>query len=90
MTKNNGENLQINKLKFQNFNNYKHIEQQVMKKDITLLEEYKDILDNRIKELEEEQKLYVDNYAIYSNIQNRILELQSQWYAVQGLIIKNI
>ena len=61
-----------------------------MKKDIQLLEEYKTILNNRIKELEEEQKLYVDNYAIYSNIQNRILELHSQWYAVQGLIIKNI
>ena len=61
-----------------------------MKKDIQLLEEYKSILNNRIKELEEEQKLYVDNYAIYSNIQNRILELHSQWYAVQGLIIKNI
>ena len=61
-----------------------------MKNDITLLKEYKTILNDRIKELEEEQKLYVDNYAIYSNIQNRILELQSQWYAVQGLIIKNI
>tara|TARA_Y100000401_G_C8235091_1_gene180104 strand:- start:194 stop:379 length:186 start_codon:yes stop_codon:yes gene_type:complete len=61
-----------------------------MKKDIQLLEEYKSILNNRIKQLEEEQKLYVDNYAIYSNIQNRILELQSQWYEVQGLIIKNI
>ena len=61
-----------------------------MKKDITLLEEYKTILDNRIKELEKEQKLYVDSYAIYSDIQIRILELQSQWYAVQGLIIKNI
>ena len=61
-----------------------------MKKDTQLLEEYKTILNNRIKELEEEQKLYVDNYAIYSNIQNRILELHSQWYAVQGLIIKNI
>ena len=61
-----------------------------MKKDTQLLKEYKTILNNRIKELEEEQKLYVDNYAIYSNIQNRILELHSQWYAVQGLIIKNI
>ena len=61
-----------------------------MKKDIKLLEEYKTILDNRIKELEEEQKLYVDNYAIFSDIQCRILELQSQWYAVQALIIKNI
>ena len=61
-----------------------------MKKDTQLLKEYKTILNNRIKELEEEQKLYVDNYAIYSNIQNRILELQSQWYAVQGLILKNI
>ena len=61
-----------------------------MKKDITLLEEYKTILDNRIKDLEEEQKLYVDNEAIYSNIQNKILELQRQWYIVQGLIIKNI
>jgi hypothetical protein len=61
-----------------------------MKKDITLLEEYKKILDNRIKELEEEAKLYVEYYDIYSSIQNRILELQSQWYAVQGLIIQNI
>ena len=61
-----------------------------MKKNTQLLEEYKKILNNRIKELEKEQKLYVDNYAIYSNIQNRILELHSQWYAVQGLIIKNI
>ncbi len=61
-----------------------------MKKDITLLEEYKTILNNRIKDLEEEQKLYVDNEAIYSNIQNKILELQRQWYIVQGLIIKNI
>ena len=61
-----------------------------MKKDITLLEEYKTILDNRIKELEEEAKLYVEYYDIYSSIQNRILELQSQWYAVQGLIIQNI
>ena len=61
-----------------------------MKKNTQLLEEYKKILNNRIKALEEEQKLYVDNYAIYSNIQNRILELHSQWYAVQGLIIKNI
>ena len=61
-----------------------------MKKDITLLEEYKTILDNRIKELEEESKLYVKYYDIYSSIQNRILELQSQWYAVQGLIIQNI
>tara|TARA_R100000655_G_scaffold97922_1_gene141079 strand:- start:370 stop:561 length:192 start_codon:yes stop_codon:yes gene_type:complete len=63
-----------------------------MKKDITLLEEYKTILDNRIKELEENQKKYLDldNYNIYSNIQSRILELQSQWVEVQGLIIKNI
>ena len=61
-----------------------------MKKDITLLEEYKTILNNRIKDLEEDQKLYVDNEAIYSNIQNKILELQRQWYIVQGLIIKNI
>ena len=61
-----------------------------MKKDIQLLEEYKTILDNRIKELEEESKLYVKYYDIYSSIQNRILELQSQWYQVHGLIIKNI
>jgi predicted glycosyl hydrolase (DUF1957 family) len=63
-----------------------------MKKDITLLEEYKIILNNRIKELEEEQKKYQDqdNYTLYSNIQNRILELQSQWAEIQGLIIKNI
>jgi hypothetical protein len=61
-----------------------------MKKDITLLKEYKNILNDRIKELEKEQKLYVDNYDIYSSITSRILELQSQWYAVQGLIIKNI
>ena len=61
-----------------------------MKKDITLLEEYKTILNNRIKDLEEEQKLYVDNEAIYSNIQNKILELQREWYIEQGLIIKNI
>ena len=47
---------------------------------------------NRIKELEEEQKKYQDqdNYTLYSNIQSRILELQSQWNEVQGLIIKNI
>ena len=61
-----------------------------MKKDIQLLEEYKTILNNRIKELEEELKLYKDNYTIYSSIQNRILELHSQWYKLQGLIIKNI
>tara|TARA_R100000234_G_scaffold119324_1_gene101944 strand:- start:3066 stop:3257 length:192 start_codon:yes stop_codon:yes gene_type:complete len=63
-----------------------------MKKDITLLEEYKNILMNRIKELEKEQNKYQDqdNYTLYSNIQSRILELQSQWYVVQGLIIKNI
>ena len=63
-----------------------------MKKNTELLEEYKTILDNRIKELEEEQKKYQDedNYTLYSNIQSRILELQSQWYQVQGLIIKNI
>jgi hypothetical protein len=61
-----------------------------MKKDITLLEQYKTILNNRIKDLEEEQKLYVGNEAIYSNIQNKILELQRQWYIVQNLIIKNI
>tara|TARA_R100001086_G_scaffold2915_2_gene2024 strand:- start:664 stop:855 length:192 start_codon:yes stop_codon:yes gene_type:complete len=63
-----------------------------MKKNTELLEEYKTILDNRIKELEEEQKKYQDsdNYNLYSNIQSRILELQSQWYQVQGLIIKNI
>jgi predicted glycosyl hydrolase (DUF1957 family) len=63
-----------------------------MKKDIQLLEEYKSILMNRIKDLEEEQKKYQDqdNYTLYSNIQSRILELQSQWNEVQGLIIKNI
>ncbi len=63
-----------------------------MKKDIQLLEEYKTILNDRIKELEEEQKKYQDedNYTLYSNIQSRILELQSQWNEVQGLIIKNI
>jgi predicted glycosyl hydrolase (DUF1957 family) len=63
-----------------------------MKKDIQLLEEYKTILNDRIKELEEEQKKYQDedNYTLYSSIQNRILELQSQWNEVQGLIIKNI
>ena len=63
-----------------------------MKKDITLLEEYKTILDNRIKELTKEQEKYQDqdNYTLYSSIQNRILELQHQWYQVQGLIIKNI
>ena len=63
-----------------------------MKKDITLLEEYKSILMNRIKELEEEQNKYQDqdNYTLYSSIQNRILELQGQWNEVQGLIIKNI
>ena len=63
-----------------------------MKKDITLLEEYKTILDNRIKELIEEQEKYQDqdNYTLYSSIQSRILELQSQWYKVQSLIIKNI
>jgi|TARA_R100000482_G_C5040469_1_gene108127 predicted glycosyl hydrolase (DUF1957 family) len=63
-----------------------------MKKDITLLEEYKTILDNRIKELTKEQEKYQDqdNYTLYSSIQSRILELQHQWYQVQGLIIKNI
>ena len=63
-----------------------------MKKDIQLLEEYKTILNDRIKELEEEQKKYQDedNYTHNSNIQSRILELQSQWNEVQGLIIKNI
>ncbi len=63
-----------------------------MKKDITLLEEYRDLLDNRIKELIKEQEKYQDqdNYTLYSSIQSRILELQSQWYKVQGLIIKNI
>ena len=63
-----------------------------MKKDITLLEEYKSILMNRIQELEEEQNKYQDqdNYTLYSSIQNRILELQSQWNEVQSLIIKNI
>tara|TARA_R100000664_G_C2635502_1_gene62985 strand:+ start:56 stop:253 length:198 start_codon:yes stop_codon:yes gene_type:complete len=65
-----------------------------MKKDITLLEEYKNILMNRIKELEKEQEKYLhnftENYSLWNNIQSRILELQSQWYVVQGLIIKNI
>ena len=61
-----------------------------MKKDTTLLEEYKDILDNRIKELIKEQEEYKDYSTIYEAIGHRILELQSQWYAVQGLIIKNI
>tara|TARA_R100000734_G_C3303209_1_gene93720 strand:- start:864 stop:1049 length:186 start_codon:yes stop_codon:yes gene_type:complete len=61
-----------------------------MKKDITLLEEYKDILDNRIKELIKEQEEYKDHSTIYYAIQHKILELQSQWYKVQSLIIKNI
>ena len=65
-----------------------------MKKDITLLEEYKTILNNRIQELENEQKKYPDtysgNFSQWDNIQSRILELQSQWCTVQGLIIKNI
>jgi len=61
-----------------------------MKKDTTLLEEYKDILDNRIKELIKEQEEYKDYSTIYEAIGHRIFELQSQWYAVQGLIIKNI
>ena len=61
-----------------------------MKKDTTLLEEYKDILDHRIKELIKEQEEYKDYSTIHEAIGHRILELQSQWYAVQGLIIKNI
>ena len=61
-----------------------------MKKDVTLLEEYRDLLDNRIKELIEEQEEYKDYSTIYEAIQHRILELQSQWYKVQSLIIKNI
>lgn len=61
-----------------------------MKKDITLLEEYRDLLDNRIKELIKEQEEYQEYSTIYEAIQHKILELQSQWYKVQGLIIKNI
>ncbi|QDP51040.1 MAG: hypothetical protein Unbinned6004contig1002_26 [Prokaryotic dsDNA virus sp.] len=63
-----------------------------MKKNTDLLEEYKNTLMSRINELQEKQKKYQDedNYTLYSNIQSRILELQSQWYEVQGLIIKNI
>ncbi len=63
-----------------------------MKKDITLLEEYKIMLDNRVKELEEEQNIYQKDgcYTLYSNIQSRILEIQSCILSLQGLIIKNI
>jgi len=61
-----------------------------MKKDITLLEEYKDILMLRIKELQKELKKYDDNINSYINTSNIILELQSQYLKVQSLIIKNI
>ena len=63
-----------------------------MKKDIQLLEEFKTILDQRLKELEEEQKKYqdLDNYTLYSTIQNKILEVQSIYTNLQALIIKNI
>ena len=63
-----------------------------MKKDIQLLEEFKTILDKRLKELEEEQKKYqdLDNYTLYSTIQNKILEVQSIYTNLQALIIKNI
>ena len=61
-----------------------------MKKDITLLEEYKTILMQRIEELKKEQEEYKDHSTIHDTIQHKILELQSQWYKVQGLIIKNI
>ena len=63
-----------------------------MKKDIQLLEEFKTILDQRLKELEEEQNKYqdLDNYTLYSTIQNKILEVQSIYTNLQALIIKNI
>tara|TARA_R100000654_G_scaffold241_2_gene912 strand:- start:185 stop:370 length:186 start_codon:yes stop_codon:yes gene_type:complete len=61
-----------------------------MKKDIQLLEEYKDILMIRIKELQKELKQYDDNITSYINTSNILLELQSQYLKVQGLIIKNI
>ena len=63
-----------------------------MKQDITLLEEFRTILDQRLKELEEEQNKYqdLDNYTLYSTIQNKILEVQSIYTNLQALIIKNI
>ena len=63
-----------------------------MKKDIQLLEELKTILYQILKELEEEQKKYqdLDNYTLYSTIQNKILEVQSIYTNLQALIIKNI
>ena len=63
-----------------------------MKKDIQLLEEFKTILDQRLKELEEEHNKYqdLDNYTLYSTIQNKILEVQSIYTNLQALIIKNI
>jgi predicted glycosyl hydrolase (DUF1957 family) len=63
-----------------------------MKKDIILLEEFRSFLDKRLEELEKEQKKYQDedNYTLYSNIQNRILEVQSIYTNLQALIIKNI
>ena len=75
-----------------------------MKKDIQLLEEYKDTLMKRIKELQKEleqvndkiteseriQECNTSDYVDYNEKSNIILELQSQYLKVQGLIIKNI
>ena len=63
-----------------------------MKKNIELLEEFRSFLDKRLEELEKEKNKYQDqdNYTLYSDIVNRILEVQSVYTNLQALIIKNI
>lgn len=60
-----------------------------MKKDIQLLEEYQNSIMNRIEELTnlKEENKHLDTYSF--GIDCRILELHSQWYKVQSLIIKH-
>ena len=60
-----------------------------MEKDVTLLQEYQNSIMNRIKELtyEQEDNKHLETYSY--GIECKILELQSQWYKVQSLIIKH-
>ena len=60
-----------------------------MEKDVTLLQEYQNSIMNRIEELtnEKEENKHLDTYSF--GIDCRILELHSQWYKVQSLIIKH-
>lgn len=60
-----------------------------MEKDVTLLQEYQNSIMNRIEELTNEKEENKDLEIYNLGIDCKIAELRSQWYKVQGLIIKH-